>query len=213
MKLANMSAAILPFCVLLMSVSPSKADDLRNAQRAVSALLKKNGGGLVAQSNLCPKRNNDEWEYVENSQIVPINGSSNAILIDSRWCNGGNKHGQYLVIAQNGSTRVVTNAEIDDMSFIGQISRVEGTSVFLTGYRWLPNDPHCCPSRKATLEYNIRTGQHKFTLSNEKGAVSPGYAISRARRRCPSSVWREFNKYLILKYLKLLPEVNPTSVN
>jgi hypothetical protein len=89
MKLANMSATILPFCVLLMSVSPSKADDLRDARRAVSALLKKNGGGLVAQSNLCPTLNNDEWEYVETSQVVPINESSNAILIDSRWCNGG----------------------------------------------------------------------------------------------------------------------------
>ena len=68
-------------------------------------------------------------------------------------CNGGNGHGQYLVVTQGGSAHVVTSAEIADMSFLGQISRVAGTSVFLKGYRWGPNDPHCCPSREATLEY------------------------------------------------------------
>jgi hypothetical protein len=82
-------------------------------------------------------------------------------------CNGGNGHGQYLVIARDGSSRVITDAEIAAMSFLGRISYVEGTSVFLKGYRWGPNDPHCCPSREATLEYDLRTGQHKFVLGKK----------------------------------------------
>jgi predicted aspartyl protease len=145
------------------------ADDVRNAQSSIGAVLRKNGGGLVTNRSSCPGRNlfdraNDGWEWVETTQVVPINGTSNAVLIDSGMCNGGNGHGQYLVITQNGSSQVVTNAEIADMSFLGRISHVEGTSVFLAGHRWGPDDPHCCPSREAVLEYDIRTGQHKFTL-------------------------------------------------
>jgi uncharacterized protein/predicted aspartyl protease len=145
------------------------ADDLRNAQNSIGSLLQKNGGGLAANQKGCPSidisdRANDGWEYVEKTQSVAINETSTAILIDSEMCNGGNGYGQYLVITESGSARVITNAEIADMSFLGSISRVEENSVILTGHRWGPNDPHCCPSREATLEYDIRTGQHKFTL-------------------------------------------------
>jgi hypothetical protein len=163
----RIAAAILPLCALLMFVPPSQADDLRNAQSAIGALLQKDGGGLVAQRDACPKRNDDAWEYVENAQVAPINETDYAILIDSRNCNGGNKHGQYLEIAQNGSAHVVTNAEIDDMSFIASNIRIEGMSVFLTGSKWGADDPHCCPSKEAVLEYNIRTGSHKFTLGKK----------------------------------------------
>jgi clan AA aspartic protease (TIGR02281 family) len=148
------------------------AGDLQNAQNAIGAVLQKDGGGLVANRSSFPSlnlldRSNDGWEYIASTHVVPINGMDNAILIDSTMCNGGNGHGQYLVIMQKGSARVITNAEIADMSFIGRIGWVDGTSVFLTGHRWDPSDPHCCPSREATLEYDIRTGQHKFILGKK----------------------------------------------
>jgi len=154
------------------SPKPLRADDMLNAQSSIGAVLRKDGGGLVPNRSSCPGRNlsdriNDGWEYVETTQVVEINGTSNAVLIDSGMCNGGNGHGQHLVISQNGSSKVVTSAEIADMSFLGRISHVEGTSVFLTGHRWGPDDPHCCPSREAILEYEIQTGQHKFTLGKK----------------------------------------------
>jgi hypothetical protein len=51
-------------------VAPAKsilADDLRNAQSAIGAVLQKDGGGLVANLSSCPSRNlfdriNDGWE-------------------------------------------------------------------------------------------------------------------------------------------------------
>jgi hypothetical protein len=132
-------------------------------------LHRKDGGGLVGSINLCPSLNiseslDQDWQYVAKSQIVSINSTDNAILIDSELYNGGNGYGQYLVIVQKSKAKVITNAEIHDMSFLGNISRVEDHTVYLEGYRWEPNDAHCCPSREATLEYNIRTGQHRFTL-------------------------------------------------
>ncbi len=108
------------------------------------------------------------YEYVTDTQIVPINASSNAILLNSEMCGGGNKNGQYLVITRNGTARVVTDAEIGDMSFLGKITHVEGGIIYLSGMRWLKNDPHCCPSKKAVLEYNIKTYKHRFTLAGAR---------------------------------------------
>jgi hypothetical protein len=99
------------------------------------------------------------------AQVVPINASSNAILINSEMCGGGNKNGQYLVVAQNGKSEVITNAEIGDMSFLGKITHVDGDVIYLSGMRWLENDPHCCPSKDAVLEYNVKTHKHGFKLT------------------------------------------------
>jgi hypothetical protein len=85
-------------------------------------------------------------------------------LIDTGICSGGNKHGQYFVVTHQGAARLITDAGIDDMSFLGKIGYVDGDIVYFDGVRWLPNDPHCCPSKNATLEYNLKTGKHKFTL-------------------------------------------------
>ncbi len=154
------------------ATAPTKnilAADVLRAQSAIGAVLQRNTGGLATKRSSCPSRDisdraNDGWEFVTGTQAAPIDETSNAILIDSNMCNGGNGHGQYLVISQKGSTRIITDAEIADMSFLGSSIRVEGTSVFLTGVRWGTDDPHCCPSNKATLQYDIRTGQHKFIL-------------------------------------------------
>lgn len=105
-------------------------------------------------------------EFVEDYQVVPIDKISNAILISTRMCGGGNKHGQYFVISGKRKVELITDAEIDDMSFLGQITGVRGGVVYFKGVRWMPGDPHCCPSKEGTLEYNIRTKKHKFTLKD-----------------------------------------------
>jgi clan AA aspartic protease (TIGR02281 family) len=152
---------------------PSKsvlAADLQKAERALGTFLGKDGGGLVTTRSACPGGESSDdinigWEVVRATEVAPIEGVGNAILIDTSQCGGGNKHGQYLVITRDGSANVITNAEIDDMSFIGRSIRAEGTSLFLPGVRWRPHvDPHCCPFAEATLQYDVKTGKHRFIL-------------------------------------------------
>jgi hypothetical protein len=163
MKSFRLSFGALIF--LCCSISTTIADDLKSSREAVSRFLEKDDGGLVAQQSECPKKAGNLWEFVTDAQIVPINTTSNAILINSEMCGGGNKNGQYLVITQHGKSEVVTNAEIGDMSFLGKLTHVDGDVVYLSGKRWLENDPHCCPSRDAVLEYNIKTRKHRFNMT------------------------------------------------
>jgi hypothetical protein len=159
-------------CGVLISlgvcISESLAHNLLSSREAVSEYLKREGGGLVARQSNCPKEPGNLWEFVIDTQAVPMNASSNAILINSEMCGGGNKMGQYLVVVRNGKSEVITNAEIGDMSFIGEITRIDGDVVHLSGTKWLQNDPHCCPSKNADLEYNVKTHQHKFTLTGNR---------------------------------------------
>jgi hypothetical protein len=104
----------------MLSSTPVLGDDLRRTHAAIGALLQKDGGGLVPLRSACPTKNADPWEYADGSQIVAINDKDSAVLVDTHQCAGGNKHGQYLAIVQNDVARVVTDAEIDDMSFLGQ---------------------------------------------------------------------------------------------
>jgi len=134
----------------------------------VDRALKGEGGGLVARETVCPRTPGDMTEYVTRMALVPVGDSSDAILIDSGMCGGGNKHGEYLVIARHGKSQLVTDAEIGDMSFLGEISHVDGNKIYLSGNRWLPDDPHCCPSRQAVLEYDADTGKHSFKLAPKK---------------------------------------------
>ena len=113
----------------------------------------------------CPKANLDGWEYVGSSTVVFINEADAAVLVNVGLCNGGNGSGQYLAVIQNGTANIVTDIGLADMEFLADRMYVDGDSVFLYGSRWLKNDPHCCPSRKATLEYNLKTHQHKLTLA------------------------------------------------
>ena len=41
----------------------------------------------------------------------------------------------------------------------------DGDVIYLSGMRWLENDPHCCPSKDAVLEYNAKTHKHGFKLT------------------------------------------------
>jgi hypothetical protein len=149
---------------MLVSLVAARADDLQGAHAAISTLLQKDGGGLVGFLAACPKKNSDPWQYVGATTIVAVDETDRGVLVNTGYCNGGNGAGQYLVIIQNGEAHVVTDIGIEDMSFLADNMYADGDSLVLYGNRWLVNDPHCCPSKKATLEYNIKTHQHKLTI-------------------------------------------------
>jgi hypothetical protein len=148
---------------VLLSTATARADELQKAFDAVSAVLQKNGGGVVRFLSSCPKNNDDPWEYVVSSTVVFTNDADRAVLVDTGHCGGGNGSGQYLVVIQDGAANVVTDAGIKDMSFLADHMSADGNSLSLFGNRWSKNDPHCCPSKKAILEYNLKTHQHKYT--------------------------------------------------
>lgn len=148
---------------VLLSTVAARADELQKAFDAVSAVLQKDGGGVVRFLSSCPKNNDDPWEYVVSSTIVFINDADRAVLVDTGHCNGGNGSGQYLVVIQNGAANAVTDVGIGDMSFLADHMYVDGNSLSLFGNRWSKNDPHCCPSKKTILEYDLKTRQHKYT--------------------------------------------------
>lgn len=122
------------------------------------------GGGLAPLQASCPKSNNDEWQYVSSALFVPISQSDSAVLVNAGSCAGGNGSGQYLVLLQRGAAHVVTDAGIGDMSFLASSAYYDDGALTLYGSRWLPDDPHCCPSKKANLEFNLKTGGHKLTI-------------------------------------------------
>jgi hypothetical protein len=148
---------------------PALADELQSARDAVDLALKGESGGLVPRESACPKSPDAGAEYVTRVGFVPVGDSADATLIDSAMCGGGNKHGQYLVVTRRGKSHLVAQDVIGDMSFVGEISHVEGNKVFLSGSRWLPDDPHCCPSRQAVLEYDVETGKHNLKLTPNQG--------------------------------------------
>jgi hypothetical protein len=149
---------------MLLSVVAARADDLQVAHAAVTAMLQKDGGGLVGFLAACPKKNADPWQYVGSTTIVAVDEADRGVLVNTGYCNGGNGAGQYLVIIQNGAAHIVSDIGIKDMSFLADNMYAEDGSLVLYGNHWLDNDPHCCPSKKATLEYNIKTHQHKLTI-------------------------------------------------
>jgi hypothetical protein len=151
---------------MLLSVGSAYAEVLQTAFDALNASLKIDGGGLVLFQASCrhPIDPDDNRQYAASSTVVFINKSDQAVLINTGFCNGGNGSGQHLIVIQNGHPNVITNIGIEDMNFLADHIYAQGNSVVLYGSRWLQNDPHCCPSRKATLEYNIKTREHKLTL-------------------------------------------------
>jgi hypothetical protein len=152
--------------VILLSAGGARADVLQTAFDAVNARLKTSDRGLVLYQASCrhPLDPSDSREYVGSSTVVFIDKSGQAVLINTGLCNGGNASVQHLVIIQNDQANIVTNIGIEDMNFLADNMYADGDKLSLYGSRWLQNDPHCCPSRKATLEYNIKTQEHKLTL-------------------------------------------------
>ena len=119
-------AAAAPAYNIAPAAKTVLADDVQNATRSVAAMLRKDGGGLASNQSSCPSKDisnriNNGWEFVVRSQVSVIDEVSNAVLIDSGMCNGGNGNGQYLIIVEQVSPRIITNAEISDMSFFGGI--------------------------------------------------------------------------------------------
>jgi hypothetical protein len=151
---------------MLLSVGSAHADMLQTAFDALNGMLKVCGGGLVLYQASChqPLDPNDNREYLGSSTVVFIDKSDQAVLINTGLCNGGNASVQHLVVIQNGEPNIITNIGIQDMNFLADHMYADGSSIVLYGSRWMQNDPHCCPSRKAMLEYNIKTQEHKLTL-------------------------------------------------
>lgn len=153
-------------------ITASAGDELTNARDAVDRFLKASvaaecgslprcSGGLVARFDQCPK-DADLEEYVQEYQVVPIDSTSNAMLIWTRMCGGGNKNGQYFAISTGKGAELITDAEVGDMSFIAQQMSASDGVVSLYGSRWMPDDAHCCPSKEGTLEYDTKTKKHRF---------------------------------------------------
>jgi hypothetical protein len=163
-------AAIGALAILLATMGSARADDIQTAYLAVNVLLQRSDGGLVSRKSLCPKKHRStegRWEFASSATVVSINDSDSAVLVDTGECYGGNGSGQYLVIIQNDAASVVTDAGIEDMSFLADHMYAEDDSLFLYGDQWLTTDAHCCPSKKATLEYNLKTHQHTLTTAGD----------------------------------------------
>jgi hypothetical protein len=160
-------AAIFSLAILLFACGMAHADGLQSAFTAVGARLQAKGGGLAPLIASCPKGNNDNWEFVSSALFVPTSTADSAVIVNTGQCNRGNGAGQYLVINHGGAARVTSDPAIGDESFLAINAYFFDDTLTLYGNRWLPNDPHCCPSKKANLELNLKTGKRTFTLLNE----------------------------------------------
>jgi len=163
-----MKRAILgSLTLLLASSSLAHADGVQSAFGAVGVRLQSKGGGLAPMLASCPKSNNDNWQYVGSALFVPISPTDSAVLVNTGHCDGGNGAGQYLVLNRGGGAKLVNDSTIGDMSFLATNAYFLDGTLTLYGDRWLPDDPHCCPSKKANLEFNLATGARKLTVIDQ----------------------------------------------
>ncbi|MFP1632520.1 hypothetical protein ACLB6G_12345 [Zhengella sp. ZM62] len=137
---------------------------LAEASRAAHRHLLTEGSGLVGRYAACPGDDRSEWgfEFVEAYDIKPFGASSYAMLIDTRQCSGGNKHGQYFAVSGKNGVRLVLTDVIGDMRFIIERFHVDWDKIEFLGLRWLENDPHCCPSWKGRMTFDLKTGKTRF---------------------------------------------------
>jgi hypothetical protein len=157
-------AATGAIAFLLTTALSARADGLQNAYAAVAGLLQGQGGGLALLSDSCPKGTDTTVQYLTSAVFVPISQTDSAVVVNTAQCNGGNGSGQYLVMNLRGTSRVITDAGIGDESFLASNAYFSDDTLTLYGYRWLPSDGHCCPSKKANLEFNLKTGKSKLTI-------------------------------------------------
>jgi len=163
-----MKVAVLGSLAILLSAScAAQADGVQSAFGAVGGRLQSKGGGLAPFLASCPKSNNDNWEYVGSALFVPISQTDSAVVVNTGQCDGGNGSGQYLVLNKAGAARLVNDADIGDMSFLATSAYYFDGTLTLYGNRWLPSDAHCCPSKKANLEFNLKTGSRKLSIVND----------------------------------------------
>jgi hypothetical protein len=163
-----MRAALLAsLALLLASSSFAHADGVQSAFSAVGARLQAQGGGLAPMFASCPKGHDNSWQYVGSALFVPISPTDSAVLVNTGHCDGGNGAGQYLVLNRGGGAKLVNDSTIGDMSFLATNAYFLDGTLTLYGDRWLPDDPHCCPSKKANLEFNLATGARKLTVIDQ----------------------------------------------
>lgn len=169
---------------ILLSTQAAVADEFSCSFSAVDAYLKADWERytrhdpsasktekteLVPRFAKCPPMEQGGMlEYMDSFQLVPVDDHTDAILINTHQCSGGNKHGQYFIISRNGKCDAVTKPEIGDMAFIADSMFADNDVVTLNGIKWGDNDPHCCPSSEGTLEYNVVTKQYSFKLHKIK---------------------------------------------
>jgi hypothetical protein len=154
------------FAAIFGLAGSAHADGLQSAYGAVGNLLRGRGGGLASFYASCPQ-GADTWQYVTSALYVPIGQTDSAVIINIGHCDGGNGSGQYVVLNQRGATRLLDDPRIGDMSFLATSADFYDDTLTLRGNRWLDSDPHCCPSKKAELEFNLKTGARKFTVGGD----------------------------------------------
>lgn len=163
----GLCASLFTFPVVLQPALGSDFDgkSLGFALSAVHDHLSKQGSGLVDRHETCPKNDQTEWgfKFVRAIDLKPIDGTRTAVLIDTNQCSGGNESGQYLAIAIGPNAQLILKDFIGDMRFaITQYHVGDNSTLQLKGLRWKENDPHCCPSQKGTLSYNLATGATNY---------------------------------------------------
>lgn len=178
-----MRPIIMAFGLTVWACAPAFADSQICALLKVDEFLKadaekthmmypdqpKDREGLVPRLAKCPPPDKaDLIEYVNKYQVVPVEDDIDAVLLDTQECGTGNKHGQYLVIAKGASCELITEPEIGDMHFIAHDIYATDDGVTLQGHKWTGDDPHCCPSREGTLDYQVSTGAYTFKLHEMK---------------------------------------------
>lgn len=143
-------------------IGDALADD---AASVAQAALARHIGDLRGSESECDSdalQNPDDSQYITNIQVVPMNPKTRAVLINTMGCSGGNGVGIFFILVNGAKGRVITNTALGDMSFLGNIQSADGDTIVFSGARWLPDDPHCCPSQQGTLTYDIRSGKQTF---------------------------------------------------
>jgi len=144
-----------------------KADEEKFAAR--EGVQSNERTGIVPDPHSCPPSDQSGMlEYMDKYQVDWVDENTNAVLIDTHQCGGGNKHGQYFLISRGEKCDLVKDPEIGDMQFIADRMYSRDGVVYLVGYKWRSDDPHCCPSREGTLEYVPRTGRYSFNLHKSR---------------------------------------------
>lgn len=128
-------------------------------------------GSARLQQTACPDRINpdDMNASVVSADVLRVSATTQAVLVNAEPCNGGNQAIQKLVIVEPARAYVVLEREIYDMNFLASSMHLNGTTIELSGYKWIESDDgqldaHCCPSRHATLYYDVVAGTHKMKL-------------------------------------------------
>jgi hypothetical protein len=153
----------LLFIVLFMMLSAgSWAGEIDAATRALNNHLKKEGKGAVSQREKCPK--NGDIEYITDFKFRPISINATVGSVYTMTCPVGNGTDEYFVLIKNGEGRVIGREAIGAMNFMGDHYWIEGNVLKVQGVKWMGEDAHCCPSKEGILEYDLKSGRHKYNL-------------------------------------------------